>query len=336
MGNEFINIQTGNYIQCEPFTPIYFLPKITEPKTEQLEIPQDLPTIIRKSPLQLESEKPLEKRPNNEKNLEEEKSVNNESSKDFEPIIEKLELNSYLYNNYESNKYSIENYILKLKEQKNMGSSSLCSKIIYKIKRCKQTDINNLFIFDWDNTLLPTYYLAQENILNDTELPVEYIEIFSLLEESIFKLFLNSIEKGDVYIITNSSIGWVEFSANKYFPGLTKLFKFINIISARDVYKDIYPNNVKIWKEKAFLSLKDTINKNLPTNIICFGDSYIELNAGKKLGFEIKNCFIKTIKFKEYPEPEDIINQINLIIYNFNYIYSKTKNLTITIKQCEM
>ena len=332
MGNEFIDMQTNNYIPCDPFTPIYFLPKITEAKSEQVEISSNLPTAAGQNSFKLESVKSLTKRSNKENNLEDEK---NENTKDLKRIIEKLELNSYLYDNYKSNKSNIDNYYLKLEEQKNMSSNSLYSKLLNKFKKCKNSNINNLFIFDWDNTLLPTYYLAQENILNDNELPLKYLEIFSFLEERIFKLLLNSIKKGDVYIITNSSIGWVEFSANNFFPGLSKLFKYINIISARDEYKDIYPNDVKIWKEKVFLSLKETLNINFPTNIICFGDSYIELNAGKKLGSEIKNCFVKTIKFKEHPEPEDIINQINLIINKFDYIFSKQKNLSVTIKQIE-
>lgn len=30
MGNKFLNIQANHYFQCDSFTPIYFLPKITE------------------------------------------------------------------------------------------------------------------------------------------------------------------------------------------------------------------------------------------------------------------------------------------------------------------
>ena len=74
---------------------------------------------------------------------------------------------------------------------------------------------------------------------------------------------------------------------------------------------------------------------NFVTNIICFGDSDIELGAGKKLASEIDKCFIKTIKFKEHPDPDDIIKQINLILNKFNYIYSRKKNLSITIDQNE-
>ena len=78
----------------------------------------------------------------------------------------------------------------------------------------------------------------------------------------------------------------------------------------------IYQNK-KIWKEKAFLSLKNKINKNSITNIIYFGDSYNDLEASKKLASEIENCFIKTIKFKERPEHEDIIKQTHYIKYSY-------------------
>ena len=40
---------------------------------------------------------------------------------------------------------------------------------------------------------------------------------------------------GDVYIITNAADGWVEFSAKKYMPKLTKLFDKVTIMSARAI-----------------------------------------------------------------------------------------------------
>ena len=43
-----------------------------------------------------------------------------------------------------------------------------------------------------------------------------------------------------------------------------------------------------------------------------------ELEAGKKLASEINNSFIKTIKFKECPELDDLINQIKLILKQFD------------------
>ena len=77
--------------------------------------------------------------------------------------------------------------------------------------------------------------------------------------------------------------------------------------------------------EKAFLKLGNEINNNLVTNIICFGDSLIELEAGKTLASQLNNSFCKTIKFKENPEFEDLIKQLNLISNQLDYIYSKPK-----------
>ena len=63
------------------------------------------------------------------------------------------------------------------------------------------------------------------------------------------------------------------------------------------------------------------------------GDSVIELEAGKILGSKLNESFVKKIKFKENPEIEDLIKQLNLIADKIEYIYSKPKNLFITIEQ---
>ena len=302
MGNNIINEKTNYFLHCEPFTPIYFLPKIIEEQSDE----SDKISINKKGILKTEPDNLFGK-----KNFENKENGESQKKRILKKYIKKL-------NNDESNNNNDENYYY-------------FSKLFYKFNKFINNN-NNLFIFDWDNTLFPTYFLSQENILEENDLPPEYLKIFSLLELSIYKLLKKSLEKGAVNIITNSSLGWVEYSANKYFPGLTKLFKYINIISAKNDYNKIYPNDKKMWKIKAFLSLKEKINFNLKANIICFGDSYIELEAGKYLASEIGNCFIKTIKFKELPEPEDIIKQLNFILTKFNYIYSRQKNLSIILE----
>jgi hypothetical protein len=302
MGNNLINDKTNYFLQCEPFSLIYFLPKIIEEQPDK----SDKISIDKKSILKPESENLLRK-----KSIGNKKNYENRNAQILKKYNKKL-ISDESDNNNDENYYCF-------------------SKLIYKFNKYINNN-NNLFIFDWHNTLFPTYYLSQENILEEKDLPSEYSKIFSLLEICVCKLLKKSLERGSVNIITNSSFGWVEYSANKYFPCLTKLFKYINIISAKNDYNNIYPNDKKMWKTKAFLSLKGKINLNLTANIICFGDSYIELEAGKYLASEIGNCFIKTIKFKEQPEPEDIIKQINFILSKFNYIYSRQKNLSIILE----
>ena len=192
---------------------------------------------------------------------------------------------------------------------------------------------NSLFIFDWDDTLFPTSFLINEGIIDQDNIPNELKNNFKILEDIIINILNYALSKGDVYIITNSSIIWFKYTFYKYFTNLNNIINKINIISARDEYEDIYPGENKIWKEKAFLSLRQNINENLVTNIICLGDSEFELEAGKILASRINESFVKRIKFKKNPDIEDLIKQLNLINNKIGYIYSQPKNLSITIEQ---
>lgn len=213
---------------------------------------------------------------------------------------------------------------------------SYYSKLIYKniwSPGCKSKKHNSLFIFDWDDTLLPTSFILKENLMIKKNLSEELKCLFSILEEKIIKILNLSINKGNVYIITNSSMSWFIHSSEKFFPNLSSILDKIKIISARDDYENIYPRDSKIWKQKAFNNLVNEIDNNLPTNMICFGDSLNELEAGKNFASHLRDSFVKTIKFKEKPEIEDLTKQLNLIENKFDFIYSKAKNLSIVVEQ---
>ena len=212
------------------------------------------------------------------------------------------------------------------------------SKLIYKNiwpQGTKTKTHNSLFIFDWDDTLFPTSFLVNEKIeeISEKKLSEELKLLFSELENIVVNILNYALNKGDVYIITNSSFSWLNYSSDKYFPNLKNILEKIKMISARDEFENIYPGKNKLWKEKAFLKLRNEFNNNLVTNIVCFGDSMIELDAGKTLASQFNNSFYKTIKFKEKPDFEDLIKQLNLINNKIDYIYSIPKNLSITIEQ---
>lgn len=331
MGTNYGNVDSFDLFQCEPFIPIYFAPKIKEENKN--EINEDSISKRRKSSNFSESESFTRKSTLDEEENEKEeipKITNGKKGKNFQNFFKNFPFSDD--NKNRPNKFDGDNYYLNFNEHDSIRKnyfSKLILKDIWSVNNKSKTH-NNLFIFDWDNTLLPTNFLSQEEII-DENLPKKYEEIFSILEKVIIKVINLAINKGDVYIITNSSIGWVEFSTNKYYPNLKKYLDTIHIISARSEYENFYPGKLKIWKEKTFLNLKKNINLTIPTNIICFGDSIIELEAGKKLASKINNSFIKTIKFQENPEPEDLIRQLNLIIKKFDNIYSIVKNVSIRI-----
>ena len=337
MGNNFGNVDSFDYYQYESFIPIYFIPKIEENKisknvsissnsTKKSSFSSESQSSSRKSTLDDEE---------NDDKKELKQKLETKGEDKFKIIFEKLKNSPIFESKNNLTNFDEDNYYLNFEENDNIRKNYY-SKLIYKNAWnpvIKPKTHNTLFIFDWDDTLLPTSFLNHENIINDENLPEEYAEIFSMLEKAVIKILKLAVNKGDVYIITNSSIGWVEFSAKKYFPNLNEIINKINIISARNEYENAFPGDAKIWKQKTFLGLKKKFDLNIPSNIICFGDSIIELEAGKILASKVNDSFIKTVKFTTNPDPEDIIKQLKLIINKFDYIYSKAKDLSIRINE---
>ena len=200
-------------------------------------------------------------------------------------------------------------------------------------KRNLKNSYNSLIIFDWDDTLFCTTQIAKINNLNQNQMSKIQINKFLKLENEVKKILQNSIKNAKTYIITNSEPGWVEFSCKTFFPSLIDLLSQINIISARGLYENKFPNDSYMWKMNTFNDIVNLYDQNLLSNIMCIGDSFLEINAGKNLSNQFKNAFIKTIKFKEAPTIDELIMEIKLVNEKFVYIYSAVKNWTINVKK---
>ena len=193
---------------------------------------------------------------------------------------------------------------------------------------------NSLIIFDWDDTLLPTSFLAPRGIFEENSLLNDKDQNkINKLQDSVQKLLLLAVSKSDVYIITNSGDGWVEFSAKKYYPKIMDILGKIEVISAREVYEKKFPEDSKRWKVESFLNLKKRLNDELITNIICLGDSIFEMEAGRILASRFIHAVIKTIKFREKPKPEELNKQLNLVLNQFDSIFTSSKNLTVRVEK---
>ena len=191
---------------------------------------------------------------------------------------------------------------------------------------------NNIFIFDWDDTLLCTTVLSPTGYFDDNMVVLpSKMEKIQKLEILVKKILTLTSEKGDTYIITNSEPGWVEYSCKRFFPDTFDVLNKIKIISARGLYEEKYPKEFRKWKNRAFNEIIKKYDKKLPTNIICMGDSSCEIEAAHEIVKNFPEGFIKAIKFRELPKIEELINQLNLVLDKFNYIYSVCKNLTITV-----
>lgn len=230
--------------------------------------------------------------------------------------------NDYELNFYRNGEEIRKSYISKL----------ICKKVWMPSQ--KEKTHNSLIIFDWDDTLLCTSFLTPGGVFNEN---IQLSEIdrgkIRTLEFSVLRLLKIAVEKGDVYIITNAGPGWVEFSAEKFYPSIKSILEKITIISARGEYESKYPGDSKKWKIQTFLNLQKSLNVQLVTNIICLGDSFIEIEAGRILASKFSQAFIKTVKFRENPKPEELNKQLIVVANQFNDIYSTVKNLTIRVEK---
>jgi hypothetical protein len=228
-------------------------------------------------------------------------------------------------------------FFSKFIEIRNNSRSSYFHKLISKNLLIRpQKKINNIFIFDWDDTLLCTSVLSPNGYFDDDrEILPSVMEKIEKMEKLVKSILLQSINKGDVYIITNSQLAWIYYSCQRFYPIIYKLLPKIKLMSARDLYEKKYPNDSKIWKLKTFNDIVKNYSLYLPTNIICLGDSSDEIDAANDLVSKFPNGYIKAIKFREFPLISDLIKQLTSVINKFEKIYSSCKNITINIDQEE-
>ena len=197
----------------------------------------------------------------------------------------------------------------------------------------KEKIFNNIFFFDWDDTLLCTSYLIQIGALNDMQINQKDKEIMSNLDNLAFTLLSKTVNLGNVIIVTNGAPGWIEISSVTFYPKTTKVLDKIKIISARGLCEKQLPGDMRQWKTKAFKHAIDSIKieKDIPTNIICFGDSIIEMEASYNIKEYFNNAYLKTIKFKESPTPTELEKELKIITTQLDSIITNFKNLSIKV-----
>ena len=195
--------------------------------------------------------------------------------------------------------------------------------------------MQNLVIFDWDDTLFPTSWMVKNNIdLTSRSTQQQYIILFSQLDVLLFDLLTMLNKKSKVIIITNAMKKWVEISMVMLPKSQTIINNNIPIVSARELYKNKYVNDMTQWKLYTF---KDVVNNHCikyPTcnNIISIGDANYELLATVDLydndAYKNKK-YLKTVKLFNDPSFDSLLTQIKLLINSIDKVISCKKHLDL-------
>lgn len=195
-----------------------------------------------------------------------------------------------------------------------------------------ETDATALYeetciIFDWDDTLLSSSWLAHNGLRLDSPdvLPAEVAAQLAVLEESVCNLLERALCCGTVLIITNAEHGWVELSCLKFIPRVQPLLKRLKVLSARTTFEPFYPDSPSEWKLHAFFQeILATYSGRHPAaskNVLSFGDSVHERAAVHKVTSVMgPTTRTKSVKFVERPTVEQLKRQVDLVASCFYVI----------------
>lgn len=193
-------------------------------------------------------------------------------------------------------------------------------------------------IFDWDDTLLSSSWLAQNGLRLDSPdvLPAEVTAQLSILEDSVIALLDRALRCGPVVIITNAETGWVELSCKKFIPRVQAILPRVKVISARSTFEALYPDSPSDWKVQAFyqeiVAAFSGSRGDSRKNVLSFGDSVHERAAIHKVtGGMGPLTRTKSIKFVERPTVEQLKRQVDLVASCFDEICRHTGSLDLML-----
>lgn len=210
-----------------------------------------------------------------------------------------------------------------------MGQSSfLTAKVAFDSPEPKRdfsnrTDEKTLIIFDWDDTLMCSTFLAKYNRI----LEGEQLEKAKHLGEKVTQILMKAKRLGNVYIVSNSSYSWILHTAIKFLGMDKSIFDDIDILSCRDC-KDISKYDQEEWKEVAFSKLeKNFIPYN---NIILIGDSDDDVEPSYDIQRKFPEKNISSIKFICYPSsPKLMEDELDFLAENVKDFADKKYNVDL-------
>eukprot|EP00182_Erythrolobus_australicus_P001887 CAMPEP_0185831062 /NCGR_PEP_ID=MMETSP1353-20130828/1257_1 /TAXON_ID=1077150 /ORGANISM="Erythrolobus australicus, Strain CCMP3124" /LENGTH=253 /DNA_ID=CAMNT_0028529085 /DNA_START=393 /DNA_END=1154 /DNA_ORIENTATION=+ len=195
---------------------------------------------------------------------------------------------------------------------------------------------NSVTVFDWDDTLLPSTFLAAMGLRVDDEFDLpEFVRLqLEELEVLTIGLIEAAMKKSGVIIITNAETGWVELSGARFMP---RLLEFVQaqqllVISARSTYEKDFPGNPSDWKIQAFIN---EIGLQFPLmdglNILSLGDGVSERDASHAVARSLPLSRVKTVKYIERPTIEQLQKQVSLVHSSFNDLHQHDGSFDVNL-----
>jgi len=196
---------------------------------------------------------------------------------------------------------------------------------------------DTLIIFDWDDTLLPTSWIASQRLLDVRAIEEIKLQPWhrTLLEESAkhaVSTLCAAQQFGTVAIITNSSEGWIQQSCAIFMPALLPHISSLRLVSARTAggvdplyWKDVTFNKVI----RNVFGARETSSAKI--NVISIGDGDAEHHALTKAVERDPLCCGKSVRFVDHPNLQVLATQQAVLRHEIHTIAWKQAKLTICL-----
>jgi len=198
-----------------------------------------------------------------------------------------------------------------------------------------------LFVFDWDDTILPSTWITRQGLRLDSASVVQpwQRERLDEVAQVASQTLRSAKQRGTVVLLTNAERGWIELSCTKFVPALLPVIENIKIVSARTTYESHSCTAPLDWKVKAFeteiaraCGADTLVDPRMRKNIHSLGDSMHEREALHRATNRLPNCCVKSVKFVERPDLEQLIEQHSLVAHRLGDITHHDGCLDLCLK----
>jgi len=202
------------------------------------------------------------------------------------------------------------------------------------------TPQETLFIFDWDDTILPSSWIQRQGLRLDAASQLSDWQREQLCEASTYALETLRLAKqhGVVILVTNAERGWIELSCQKFVPQLLPIIEGVKVVSARTTYEGPCCPTPLEWKIRAFeeeiahaIGIENVLSPSRRKNILSLGDSLHEREALHRAIGAMPGAWPKSLKYIERPDVSQICKQHALVTRWFDMIVHHDGDLDLCI-----
>jgi len=182
----------------------------------------------------------------------------------------------------------------------------------------------NLIIWDWDDTLFPTFAFRTAQDQKDVDF-LRKLRVLASFAEEVLSAMIALYGAENVVIVTNASATWIDKCLNvdivqpimRPFQRLLRENAIATISASTPALTAKFPNQPRMWKQIVFTELFETYFGALSARdtacVTSIGDSLCEYEAAKNASKRLPNRILHRLRLKPNPKIDDLIAQMKHI-----------------------